>query len=62
MLQATIAEDLGAYGPPETLDVLHGLITTRQATLEAEALTLGAKLFAEPTKALARRWARYWEV
>jgi CHAD domain-containing protein len=62
VLQAAIAADPNAYGEPATTDVLHGLITARQATLEAEALTLGARLFAEPTKVLVKRWGRYWAV
>ncbi len=34
----------------------------RQAELQAEALELGSRLYAESPRALARRWGRYWEV
>jgi hypothetical protein len=62
VLRATVAEAPAAYGEPVTIEVLEALVTRRQRTLEANALTLGARLFAEPTKALARRWGTYWEV
>lgn len=38
------------------------LIPLRQAELQAEALHLGSRLYAESPRALARRWGRYWEV
>jgi hypothetical protein len=62
VLKATIAEDPNTYGEPAARDVLHGIIAIRQSTLEARALVLGAKLFAEPTKPLAKRWGMYWDV
>ncbi|MCC7265503.1 MAG: CHAD domain-containing protein [Candidatus Latescibacteria bacterium] len=39
---------------------LAGLILRRQAELQAEALELGARLYAESPRALAGRWGRYW--
>lgn len=36
------------------------LIPQRQAQLRAAALELGARLYAEPPRALEKRWARYW--
>lgn len=36
------------------------LIPQRQAQLRAEALDLGARLYAETPRALEKRWARYW--
>lgn len=37
-------------------------IPLRQAEFQAEALSLGSRLYAESPRALARRWGRYWEV
>lgn len=45
----------------ETLEVLVGLTGQRQAVLEAETFALGRRLLAEPPKALAARWAAYWD-
>lgn len=61
VLRATIAEDPAAHGEPETIEVFVAILTRRQQTLEAEALKLGARLFAEPTDALAERWGEWWE-
>jgi CHAD domain-containing protein len=40
---------------------LAALIPRRQAELQAEALALGSRLYAEGPRALERRWGRYWE-
>jgi hypothetical protein len=51
--------DLGNVGE---IEVLSGLAKQRQAAIEIEAFTAGAKLFAERPAALTRRWFAYWEV
>lgn len=44
----------------ETAELLDALATTRQETLEADALERGAKLLAEKPSSLAARWASWW--
>jgi len=42
--------------------VLLGLIDRRSAELRAEAKTIGARIFAEKSKAFGCRFGVYWEV
>jgi CHAD domain-containing protein len=62
---AVLAGLLATEGPArgarrEILD-LGLLFPRRQAQLQAEALVLGRRLYAEKPGALERRWGRYWE-
>jgi CHAD domain-containing protein len=43
------------------LDAVLGLIDHRRDQLEAEALQIGTRLYAEPPKAFVRRLHRYWK-
>ncbi len=42
------------------VSALARLIPARQAELQAEALALGSRLYAESPRAFARRWGQYW--
>jgi hypothetical protein len=43
------------YGPPGTRDLLRCLAETRRQTLQAEARSLGRRLYADKPKAYAQR-------
>ncbi|WGT49111.1 CHAD domain-containing protein [Thioclava nitratireducens] len=47
---------------PERAEALLALIRTESARLEAEAFTLGAKIFAEPPEPLCDRWGAWFEL
>lgn len=57
-----LSGDAEGLGPAGTRDVAIALSRRRQALIEAEAFPLGARLFAEKPKALARRWGRWWRI
>jgi CHAD domain-containing protein len=60
VLEATLADegdDFGAASAP----LVSGLATQRRAELRAAMRPLGQRLFAERPKALARRFAAYWQ-
>lgn len=50
------------YGKKRDIQVLLGLIDRRSAELRAEAKTIGARIFAEKSKAFGCRFRVYWEV
>ena len=56
VFRETLAD--GDFG--DAAAALSGLAVRQEAELAAAAFTLGARLFAEPSDALAARWARYW--
>jgi len=57
-LRATLAGDAGAFGVD--LDGLLALIDARRRALQAEALLLGDRLYAESPKAFVGRLEHYW--
>ena len=60
VLEATLAG--GADGSGEAgVQLARELSTRRRAELRAAMRPLGQRLFAEPPKALARRFATYWQ-
>jgi CHAD domain-containing protein len=62
ILREVLAERADDLGGVAEIEVLAGLAIQRQAAIEVEAFAVGAKLFAERPKALAKRWRVYWEV
>lgn len=52
----------GAASIPVDLDAVVALIDQRREQLEAEAMLIGARLYAESPKAFLRRLHRYWKV
>jgi len=60
VLRRTVAGDRAAFGPAAAVTRFERLAARRQGELEAEGFALGARLLAEPPKALARRWGAYW--
>lgn len=62
VFQRTLADEPDAFGHSTELEVLVALIGRRQAALEAEAFTLGARLLAETAPELVQRWGSYWHV
>jgi CHAD domain-containing protein len=59
VFRTAVAEAPGGVAPGGAEDALLGLIARRQAAIEEEAFRLGARLLAEPKKALTRRWESY---
>lgn len=60
MLEATLAAEGEDFGRVSA-SFVNGLATRRRAELRAAMRPLGERLFAEPPKALARRFVAYWE-
>jgi CHAD domain-containing protein len=54
------ALEKGAGAVPVDLDAVIGLVDHRRAQLQAEALLVGERLYAEPPKAFGRRLHSYW--
>lgn len=57
-----LRRDRDEFGSAVDLTVLFGLIRKRQDLLSAQALGLGARLFAEPADQLTQRWRSHWIV
>lgn len=62
VFEAALTAGPDAFATPDMIDAARGLIRRRQAALAAEIFPLGARLLAEPTRALRQRWQTYWEV
>jgi CHAD domain-containing protein len=60
VLEATLAAGAGNFGAVSSA-LVSGLATRRRAELRAAMRPFGQRLFAEPPKALERRFAAYWE-
>jgi CHAD domain-containing protein len=54
--------DLAVLREAIDVDEVIGLIDHRRAQLQAQAIRIGERLYAEPPKAFARRMHRYWKV
>ncbi|MBH0237430.1 CHAD domain-containing protein [Methylobrevis albus] len=64
---AVLTEHLAADPAPADVAAIDtaavaALVATRAAALERDAFALGALLFAERPKRLARRWGKYWKL
>ncbi len=62
LLQTLLAEQPALVDDDDTRAALAEAIATRRAVLQAQALTLGARVYAEAPKALVSRWRAYWKV
>ncbi|AJE16172.1 CHAD domain-containing protein [Stutzerimonas balearica] len=62
MMLALLQADPELFGSAATRERLLRLIDKRRAALQAEAFTLGARLYAEKPGALTQRWQRYWRI
>ncbi|MEX0704268.1 MAG: CHAD domain-containing protein [Planctomycetales bacterium] len=60
VLRATLADEGDSLGDESELDAYRSLIDLRSEELRAAARPAGERLFAEPPKALVRRWRTYW--
>jgi hypothetical protein len=61
VLLSTLADDPALAESP-ALDRLRKAVVKRRRALAAEALSLGARFFAEPTDALIRRWGDWFQL
>jgi CHAD domain-containing protein len=59
VLEATLAAEAGSFGTASA-HLVGGLARQRRTELRAAMQPLGMRLFAEPPKALARRFEAYW--
>ena len=62
IFRRALATEPAAFGKIADVEVMIGLASRRQATLEAEAGMLGARLLAEPASCLNERWRTYWTI
>lgn len=62
MLQALMDEQPRLFGPASVRRVIAESVEARRCQLQAQALRLGTRLYAERPKALTRRWAACWRV
>lgn len=62
MLRQTVAADPGEFGDAADIQALYGLIQQRRTTLQTAALRQAQRMFAEPSKAFARRLEAYWTI
>jgi len=62
VLHKTLIKSPKKYGKKRDIQVLLGLIDRRSAELRAEAKTIGARIFAEKSKAFGCRFRVYWEI
>jgi CHAD domain-containing protein len=60
VFEHTVRADADHLGHHAEVEVLVGLIHSRQTTLAAEAFALGGRLLADPADVLAQRWQAYW--
>lgn len=60
VLRETLAT--GADGLPVDVDAVIGLVDHRREQLQAQALLVGARLYAEPPKIFGRRLHSYWRL
>jgi hypothetical protein len=60
VLRDTLLREPDRFGDPQTLRYLLGLIRWRRAELQAAAMPLGMRLFAETPDALSERFAGVW--
>lgn len=61
VFRQTLLDDPDRFGSESDLQVIIGLIDRRRAELQAKALPLGKRLFAEKPKRLNSRLNSYWE-
>ncbi len=61
VLRERISSAPDTYGPPETVNAFLELLDTRRLCLEAEAETLGRRVYASRPKGLTRVWRAWWE-
>ena len=54
--------ETGAGALPVDVDAVIGLVDHRRDQLQAQALRVGARLYAEPPKVFRRRLHRYWRI
>ncbi|MEQ8559378.1 MAG: CHAD domain-containing protein [Henriciella sp.] len=59
VLSATAADLLGANS--DTAELIDGLATARQTSIEETCLARGEKLFTDSPDELAERWATWWD-
>lgn len=52
----------GDLGPSDAREKLRSLALSRQRTIEEDAFSLGARLFAEKPKSVAKRWEALWHI
>lgn len=62
VLVALLDAQPGGYGTPSEVAHIRELARRRQAELRTDAVRAGATIYAEPSKAFARRIARYWKL
>lgn len=61
VLRAHLAAAPDDFARADAMLIVEALIERRRREIEAEALDLAARLYAEKPEALARRWSRYWD-
>lgn len=61
LFEQRIAEAPGQFGSEAETGLMMSLARRLRADLESEAEALGARLLAEPEKALGKRWGAWWK-
>jgi CHAD domain-containing protein len=61
ILRQTLLAQPEAFGSKHAIQVLLGIIESRQGDLRAQAEILGQRVYAEKSKRFHKRMARYWE-